>query len=113
MVSPDDQQPTSSNEQEPIQDVFLEVTRRKEMVERVYYRIDVLERTLAWKEMEDEEREKLEKELIELKSGVGKLESQIKGLNAENISNYQIGTLIIFLVLCIYGIIRVYEIEHQ
>ena len=96
-----------------IGDVFQEVTKRKEMVENMYYKINVLERTLAWKEMEEEERDKYENELIELKTGVTKLEEQIKSLNAENITNYQIGTLVCFLILCVYAILRIYEIEHE
>jgi len=96
-----------------IGDVFEEVKMRKEIVENMYYKINVLERTLAWKEMEEEERDKYENELIELKTGVTKLEEQIKSLNAENITNYQIGTLVCFLILCVYAILRIYEIEHE
>jgi len=90
----------------------LQVTDTKALIDKHYYRIDVIERILASKEMEDDERDRLETELDALKDILQRSEKELQSLHNSNRETTKVATLVFFLMFCIYCIYAVFTNEN-
>jgi len=90
----------------------VEEARRR--VEDKFYRVSVIERLLAFKDMGEEERDGLEEELEELKAVLGRVREEVATLEGGGSrSTLGTSTLLTLLGLCLYGLYRVFQIEHE
>jgi len=95
-------------------DAFEQVANAKAKVEERLYRVSVIERILAAKDMKEEEREVLEAELSSLRHHLREAEAAIAVLQQREPRHpVAISTLIAFLGLCLYGLYRVFQLEHD
>jgi len=86
----------------------------KAKVEERLYRVTVIERILASKEMREEERTVLESELLSLRHHLREAEAAIAVLQRREPRHpIAITTLIAFLGLCLFGLYRVFQLEHD
>ena len=72
-----------------------------------YYRVDVLEKALAFKDMTNEEREKMEAELEAIKQLLDNNEEALKQLQKENRKTASVAVLAI--VMCV-GLFLIYSV---
>eukprot|EP00092_Neocalanus_flemingeri_P010548 GFUD01011364.1.p1 GENE.GFUD01011364.1~~GFUD01011364.1.p1 ORF type:complete len:101 (-),score=22.49 GFUD01011364.1:162-464(-) len=93
--------------------VFTSVAETKAQIEKYFYRVEVIERNLAFQEMSYQERRSLEDELQNLRDVLNAAQIAVKKLNAESCDGLAIGTLVTFFILSIYGLYRVFLIEHE
>ena len=63
--------------------------------------------------MSYQERRSLEDELQNLRDVLNAAQIAVKKLNAESSDGLTIGTLVMFFILSIYGLYRVFLIEHS
>lgn len=84
--------------------LFKEISNAKTAIDEHYYRIDVIERNLAQKEMTFEERDKLELELRAIRDVLTKTEEELKALHGHNRQTTQVAAMIMLLSLFIYCI---------
>ena len=63
--------------------------------------------------MSYQERRSLEDELQNLRDVLNAAQIAVKKLNAESSDGLTIGTLVMFFMLSIYGLYRVFLIEHS
>jgi len=92
--------------------VMHKVTETKALIEKHYYRIDVIQKVLAKKAMEEEEREKLESELETLKQILEESEVALHSLHDANKETTKMAFVLIFATLCIYCIYSVFVNEN-
>jgi len=94
--------------------IFVEVEEKKKLLENFYYKIDVIERNLLYKkDMEEEERTKLERELNDMKRELRKAEAMMGNLNAEKMYNYTVATMLFIFFLCVFALVRLSRIAHE
>merc|ERR1712226_1282186 len=86
--------------------ILHKVTETRALIEKHYYRIDVIQGILAGKEMEEEEREGLLQELDELKAILQQSEAALHSLHDTNRETTKLATIFMFLVFGIYCIYR-------
>eukprot|EP00090_Calanus_glacialis_P046545 TRINITY_DN9200_c0_g1_i1.p1 TRINITY_DN9200_c0_g1~~TRINITY_DN9200_c0_g1_i1.p1 ORF type:complete len:113 (+),score=30.97 TRINITY_DN9200_c0_g1_i1:47-385(+) len=92
--------------------ILHQVTDTKALIEKHYYRIEVIERILASKEMDDAERNRLETELDALKEILQRTESELQNLHNSNRETTKMASLVAFLVFCIYCIYAVFTNDN-
>jgi len=92
--------------------IFTSVEETKAQIEKYFYRVEVIERNLAFQEMSYKERRTLEDELHNLREVLHSAQIAVKKLNAESSDGVTIGTLVMFFILSIYGLYRVFLLEH-
>jgi len=92
--------------------IFTSVEETKAQIEKYFYRVEVIERNLAFQEMSYKERRTLEDELHNLREVLHSAQLAVKKLNAESSDGVTIGTLVMFFILSIYGLYRVFLLEH-
>ena len=108
----------------------LQLTDTKAVIDKHYYRIDVIEKVLANKKMTDEERwvlksfsfsinswlfctrEQLEAELDALKEILKRSEKELESLHHSNRGTTRLATLVFFTLLCIYCLYAVITNEN-
>ena len=85
-----------------------EIKDHQELIERSYQRIDLVEKFLATKDIDEEQRSQLESELSDLKEILKRSEKDLQELNYSNRETTKIAFLIIllmFFLYCIYVIL--------
>ncbi len=87
--------------------MFAQISNVQYSLEKYYFRVDVLEKALAYKEMTVEEREKTEAELAAIKEILTVQEESLKTLRAENRKTTSVAGL--FIVLCI-AVFLIYQV---
>eukprot|EP00092_Neocalanus_flemingeri_P070051 GFUD01085931.1.p1 GENE.GFUD01085931.1~~GFUD01085931.1.p1 ORF type:complete len:113 (+),score=19.66 GFUD01085931.1:51-389(+) len=92
--------------------ILHQVTDTKALIDKHYYRIDVIERILESKAMENDERDRLETELGALKEILQRSEKELQGLHNSNRETTKVAILVFFLVFCIYCIYAVFTNEN-
>jgi len=92
--------------------ILQQVTNTKALIDKHYYRIDVIERILNNKDMENSERDRLETELDALKEILKRSEHELKNLHNSNRETTKMATLVFFLVFCIYCIYAVFTNDN-
>ena len=87
---------------------YSKITDQKALIEKSYFRIDVVEKFLAAKEMDEEQRSQLESELSELKEILKRSEKELEELHFSNRETTKIAFIVIFIIFfiyCIYALI--------
>lgn len=92
--------------------VMHKVTETKALIEKHYYRIDVIQKVLAKKAMEEKEREKLESELDTLKQVLEESEVALQHLHDANRETTKMAFLLTFTILSGYCISSVFVNEN-
>jgi len=92
----------------PNKGVMHQVTETKALIEKHYYRIDVIEKVLAKRDMEEKDREQLESELDALKKILVESEASINSLHDANKETTKLAAMFMFLILGIYCIYSVF-----
>lgn len=82
------------------------------MIEKSYYRIDVIEKMLHTSDMEEERRQELELELEDLKKILKMSEQEIQTLHFANRETTKIAAAVMFLVVFIFCIYAIYTNSH-
>ena len=87
--------------------IMHQITNTKAVIEKSYYRIDVIERLLVSQEMDEDKRRDLELELSDLKKILKQSEKEIETLHLSNRETTKIAAAVMFLVVlifCIYAL---------
>jgi len=92
--------------------ILQQVTDTKALIDKHYYRIDVIEKILISKDMEDEERNRLETELSALKQILQHSEDELHNLHNSNRETTKLAILVFFLIFCIYCVYAVFTNEN-
>ena len=85
----------------------LQISNVQKSLQEQYYRVEVLEKALAFKDMTNEEREEMEAELEAIKQLLVTNEEALKQLQVENCQTASVAVLAI--VICV-GIFCVYSV---
>eukprot|EP00088_Acartia_fossae_P060123 TRINITY_DN7192_c0_g1_i1.p1 TRINITY_DN7192_c0_g1~~TRINITY_DN7192_c0_g1_i1.p1 ORF type:complete len:109 (+),score=24.34 TRINITY_DN7192_c0_g1_i1:30-356(+) len=104
---------TSDSSSAQDSNIFNEVAGKKKELENFFYKIDVLERNLLYKEMDEDERDKLEAQLKDLKEELRRQEELIQNLNSEKMYNYTVATMVFMFTLCVYVLVRLAFTPHE
>lgn len=89
------------------------VTAAQTQIERKLYRVSVIERNLAFRDMDEEDRALLESELSTLKAKLLEAEAVVRRLHhGEALGSLATTTLLSLLGVCLYGLYRVFQLEH-
>ena len=86
---------------------MYQITNTKAVIEKSYYRIDVIEKMLSSRDMEEERRRELELELEDLKKILKQSEKEIETLHFANRETTKIAAVVMFVVVflfCIYSL---------
>ena len=92
---------------------YSKITDQKALIEKSYFRIDVVEKFLAAKEMDEEQRSQLESELSELKEILKRSEKELEELHFSNRETTKIAFIVIFIIFFIYCIYALISNENQ
>lgn len=87
--------------------VLSQVSNIQNALEEQYYRVEVLEKALAFKEMSIEERESMEAELEAIKKLLENNEDSLKQLQLNNRKTPSVAGLMIFACFAIFLIYKV------
>jgi len=83
-------------------------------IDKYFRRIETIEMNLSERELSSEDRTALETELLELKRVLHEAQETVREMKTRSsLDSLSIQTLIVFLVLCLYGLYRVILIEHH
>lgn len=92
----------NQDKQKKQKSILAQISKVQNALEEHYYRVDVLEKALQYKEMTSEEREAMEAELEAIKNVLSKNEEALKDLHAENRKTSHVAFLFIFLCVAIF-----------
>lgn len=76
----------------------------EESLNDTLYRVEVIERKLKTKLLTTENRERLERELKEVKAVLRKNEEELQSLRKENSKSFMVVVCLIFLCFLFYGV---------
>lgn len=86
--------------------ILKEIRDAEDCIKSCFHRIEVIERNLKDRHMSDEERERLEKELEEVKKLLTHNEGELKNLHRENSKTFVVAVLLMFFSFLFYGVYR-------
>lgn len=95
-----------------INQIYFKIIDQKALIEKSYHRIDVVEKFLAAKEMDEEQRSQLESELSELKEILKRSEKELEDLHSSNRETTKIAFIVIFIIFFIYCIYALFSNEN-
>ncbi|KDR14220.1 Transmembrane and coiled-coil domain-containing protein [Zootermopsis nevadensis] len=84
--------------------IISEIEKAEESVKTCFYKVQAIEKSLKSHLISMEERERLEKELADVKSLLTQNESEIRNLRKENSKTFAVAVMIMFFAFLIYGI---------
>ncbi|XP_023338807.1 uncharacterized protein LOC111709387 [Eurytemora carolleeae] len=93
--------------------VFEEVADKKAVLEKLFYKINVLERNLEYRDLAEVERERIEKDLQVLKKELKLTEETLKSLHSENMDGYAVVWMVFLFLVCVYALIRLSRMAHE
>ena len=86
----------------------LQITDQRALIEKSYHRIDVVEKFLATKDIDEEQRSEFESELSDLREILKRSEKELEDLHSSNRETTKIAFIVIFIMFflyCIYAMI--------
>ena len=86
---------------------FFQISNVQHGLEQQYYRVEVLEKALAYREMSVDEREAMEAELEAIKKLLITNEKSLRKLQSENRQTVSVAGLFIFLCVAVFLIYTV------
>ncbi|KAF4522519.1 hypothetical protein B566_EDAN002605 [Ephemera danica] len=84
--------------------VMSQVEKVEEAMKNCFHRLDVLERKLKSKHLDDEQRTTLEKELDNVKSLLKQQEDDLKKLRTENSKSFMVAAVLMFVAFLVFGL---------
>jgi len=87
----------------------FQISDQKALIEKSYHRIDVVEKFLSTKAIDEEQRSKLESELSDLKEILKRSEKELQELNMSNRETTKIAFIVIFIIFFIYCIYAIFS----
>merc|ERR550519_1741720 len=82
--------------------VLAQISNVQHSLHKHYYKVDVLEKALAFKEMTSDERDAMEAELEAIKKLLSSNEDALKQLQKENRKTASVAGLLVFFVVGIF-----------
>ncbi|XP_022192793.1 uncharacterized protein LOC111050748 [Nilaparvata lugens] len=89
--------------------VCKNIKETEELIHNVLLRIECIEKELRTTQLVEDEREKLEKELADVKKIVIDNEKKLKGLHTKNRQSFMIAVLIMFIGFLLFGLYSMKE----
>ncbi|RZF48021.1 hypothetical protein LSTR_LSTR002087 [Laodelphax striatellus] len=89
--------------------VCKNIKETEDLIKNVLMRIECIEKELRTTHLVDDEREKLEKELADVKKIVIDNEQKLKGLHSKNRQSFMIAVLIMFVGFLLFGLYSMNE----
>lgn len=84
--------------------IISEIEKAEQSIKTCFYRVEVLEKNLKSHFISTEKRERLEKELADVKSLLTENESELRRLHKENSKTFAVAVIIMFFAFLMYGI---------
>lgn len=84
--------------------IVSEIEKVEQSVRACFYKVEALEKNLKSRYISMKERERLEKELEDVKSLLSQNESELRSLHKENSKTFAVAVIIMFFAFLIYGI---------
>lgn len=100
--------PSEDNEIRNPKSILSQISNVQNSLQRQYYRVEVLEKALAFKDMTNDERDVMEAELEAIKKLLSSNEGALKDLQKENRQTASVAGLFVFIcigVFCLYSLV--------
>ncbi|XP_075228970.1 coiled-coil domain-containing protein 167-like [Lycorma delicatula] len=83
--------------------ILNEIKNAEDCIQAFYFKIETIENNLKQNYLDNEERQKLEDELEDIRIFLSKSEKDLKILRKENRKSFAFSAILIFIVFLLYG----------
>jgi len=100
--------PVEDEDRKNTKSILAQISNVQHSLQKHYYKVEVLEKALAFKDMTSDERDVMEAELEAIKKLLSNNEDALKQLQKENRKTASVAGLLVFIcvaIFCIYSLV--------